>query len=157
MSPFTVREFLHALPHRVDLATVFRDTPLREVVRTMVAGHRRRIVYVVETNGTLQGAIFLTSLKDTIFRYYLESQVGDTLVVTERLLEIFAAETAEDVMESGLVTCREDERFQEVISRMIEGNLKDLPVLDSDGRLIGDLDILCLLELWLLKEEKLFP
>jgi CBS domain-containing protein len=157
MSSFTVRDFLYALPHRVDLATVARDTPLREVVRTMVADHRRRIVYVVEANGTLQGAIFLSSLKDTIFRYYLESQVGDTLVVTERLLEIFAAETAEDLMESGLVTCREDERLQEVISRMIEGNLKDLPVLDGDGRLIGDLDILCLLELWLLKEEKLFP
>jgi CBS domain-containing protein len=156
MSPFTVREFLQALPHRVDLATVFRGTPLREVVRTMVADHGRRIVYVVQADGTLQGAIFLDSLRDTIFRYYLESQVGDAVVVTEHLLEIFASETAEDVMESGLVTCREDERLQEVISRMIEGNLKDIPVLDRDGRLIGDLDILCLLELWLLKEETLF-
>lgn len=157
MSPLSVQEFLQALPHRVDLATVSRDTPLREVVRSMVAGHRRRIVYVVEADGTLLGAIFLDSLMDTIFRYYLEAQVADTVVVTEHLLEIFASETAEDVMESGLVTCREDERLQEVISRMIAGNLKDLPVLDRDGRLLGDVDILCLLELWLLKEEMLFP
>jgi CBS domain-containing protein len=157
MSPLTVREFIQALPHRVDLATVSRGTPLREVVRTMVAEHQRRIVYVVGADGTLQGAIFLDSLKDTIFRYYLESQVGDTLVVTEHLLEIFASETAEDVMESGMVTCREDERLQDAISRMIESNLKDLPVLDHEGRLIGDLDILCLLELWLLKEETFFP
>jgi len=126
-------------------------------VRSMVAGHRRRIVYVVEADGTLLGAIFLDSLMDTIFRYYLEAQVADTVVVTEHLLEIFASETAGDVMESGLVTCREDERLQEVISRMIAGNLKDLPVLDRDGRLLGDVDILCLLELWLLKEEMLFP
>ena len=155
MSPFTVQEFLQALPHRVDLATVSKGAPLREVVRTMVAGHRRRIVYVVEADGALQGAIFLDSLKDTIFRYYLEAQVGDTLVVTEHLLEMFASETAEDVMETGLITCQEDERLQEVISRMIAGNLKDLPVLNREGRLIGDLDILCLLELWLLKEETL--
>jgi len=157
MSPLTVGEFLQALPHRVDLASVLRDTPLREVVRTMVAGHRRRIVYVVDADGTLQGAIFLDALKDTIFRYYLETQVGDALVVTDHLMEIFASETAEDLMESGLATCREDEDLQEVISRMVESNQKDLPVLDRTGRLIGDLDILCLMELWLLKGEARFP
>ena len=157
MSPFTVREFLEALPHRVDFATVSRVSPLKEVVQTMVAGHRRRVVYVVDEVGALLGAISLDDLKDSIFRFYHETQVGDALVVTDRLLEIFAAETAEDVMETGLVVCREHESLQEVISRMIEGNLKDLPVLDRDGRLIADLDILCLLELWLLKGAALSP
>ena len=156
MSPYTVQEFLTALPHRIDLATVASGTPLKEVVRTMVAGHRRRVVYVVDTDGILQGAISLDTLKDTIFRFYQEAQVGDALVVTERLLEVFAAEKAEDVMFTGLASCRLHESLQEVISRMIEGNLKDLPVLDRDGRLIGDLDILCLLELWLLKGEAYF-
>jgi CBS domain-containing protein len=157
MGNFTVREFLNALPHRINLSTVRRSTPLKEVVRTMVAGHRRRVVYVVDAAGILQGAIFLDSLKDTIFRHYLESKVGDALVVTERLMEIFASEKAEDVMETGLPTCQEHESLQEVISRLIEGNLKDLPVLDRDGRLIADLDILCLLELWLLRGGKLIP
>jgi CBS domain-containing protein len=157
MSFLSVREFLRVLPHRVDLATVSRTTPLREVVRTMVAGHRRRIVYVVDADGALEGAISLDSLKDTIFRYYLDTQVGDALVVTEHLLEIFASETAQDLMETGLITCHEDESLQEVIARMIEGNLKDLPVLNREGRLIGDVDILCLLELWLLKGGTLSP
>lgn len=156
MSPLTVQEFLTALPHRIDLATVTSGTPLKEVVRTMVAGHRRRVVYVVEADGTLRGAISLDNLKDTIFRHYQEARVGGALRVTERLLEVFAAEKAEDVMFTGLPFCQLHESLQEVISRMIEWNIKDLPVLDRDGRLIGDLDILCLLEVWLLKGEALF-
>ena len=158
MGELTVRDFLNALPHRVDLAMLVPGTPLKEVVRAMVAGHRRRVVYVVDADGALQGAISLDTLRDTIFRYYQEDQVADALVVTERLLEVFASEKAEDVMSSGLAVCRLHESLQAVISRMIEGNLRDLPVLDDDGRLIADLDILCLLELWLLKNEgSLFP
>ncbi len=157
MRPLTVQEFLNALPHRVELATVVRGSPLKEVAKTMVKGHRRRVVYVVDAQGRLQGAISLDDLKDTIFRYYLEAQVGDALVVTEHILEVFASEKAEDLMTTGLSVCREEEELPAVIARMIEANLKDLPVVDQEGRLIGDLDILCLLELWLLKGEALFP
>jgi CBS domain-containing protein len=157
MRSLTVSDFLAALPHRVDLATVVRDSPLQEVVKTMVTGHRRRVIYVVDADGRLEGAIPLDALKDRIFRYYLDAQVGNALVVTERLLEIFASETAEEIMETGLTTCRLHESLQDAISRLIEGNLKDLPVVDQDGRLIADLDILCFLELWLLQGEAFFP
>jgi len=127
---------------------------LKDVVRAMVKGHRRRMVYVVDGEGKLIGAISLDVLKDVIFRFYLSDRVSDIIVVSEHITELFTSEKAEDVMDPDISSCQEQETLHEVLARMIERNIRDLPVLDQQGRVIADLDILDLLELWLKKREK---
>jgi len=127
---------------------------LKDVVRAMVKGHRRRMVYVVDGEGKLIGAISLDVLKDVIFRFYLSDRVSDIMVVSEHITELFTSEKAEDVMDPDISSCQEQETLHEVLARMIERNIRDLPVLDQQGRVIADLDILDLLELWLKKREK---
>jgi len=39
---------------------------------------------------------------------------------------------------------------------MIEHNITHIPLIDREGRVIADLDILDLLELWLKKGEEIF-
>ena len=96
----TIREFLHSLRCGPELPLVAVGACLEEVVRVMVRGHRRRIVYVVDADGKLKGAITLNHLKDIIFRFFLDGRLSDAVVVSDRLAEIFTSEKAEQVMVS---------------------------------------------------------
>jgi len=152
----TVKDFIDSLSERMELPLVATTSSIKEVVRAMVQGYRRRLVYVVDSGGKLKGAISLDDLKDVIFRYYLDGRIRDALVVTEHIAELFSSETAEDVMDANLIVCRDHERLQDVITRMIERDVKDMAVIDQEGRVIADLDILDLLQLWLKAGEEVF-
>jgi len=156
MKRLTVKDFLVSLPHRVELSVVNTESSLREVLHAMVKRHRGRIVYVTDSEGKVEGMISLDNLKDIVFRYYMKSRVSDALVITEHIVELFSSEKAEDVMDAGLSICHEHEWLHDVVTRMIERNVKDMPVVDREGRIIADLDILDLLELWLKKGEEAF-
>jgi len=149
MKQTTVKDFIDSLQDKRELPLAAADSPLQEVVRTMVKGHRRRIVYVVGTHGRLLGQITLNHLKEVIFHYYLNAMVSDAIVVSSYITELFAAETAQEIMNADLVVCRLDETMHDVLVRMNESGLTDLPVIDQGGRLIADIDILDLLERWL--------
>jgi CBS domain-containing protein len=152
----TIREFLDSLTCGAELPLVAAGACLTEVVRIMVKGHRRRIVYVVDTDGKLMGAITLNHLKDIIFRFFLEDRLGNAVVVSERIVELFTSEKAEQVMSLNLPSCLADETLADAVSRMMESNVTDMPVLDHKGRVVADLDILDLLELWLDRGQKAF-
>ena len=85
MQRTTIREFLDSLHCGAELPLVPVGACLEEVVRVMVKGHRRRIVYVVDGDRQLKGAITLSHLKDIIFRFFLDERLGNALVVSERI------------------------------------------------------------------------
>ena len=149
MKKTTVQDFLDSLNEITALPVTRVGSPLKKVVRTMVEGHRRRVVYVVDAAGRLQGRITLNHLKEVIFHYYLNGKVRDAIVVTDRITELFTSERAEDVMDVDLAVCRPDDTLHDVIVRMNEHGLNRLPVVDQKGRPITDIDILDLLERWL--------
>lgn len=152
----TIKEFLDSLACGAELPLVAAGASLEEVVRVMVKGHRRRVVYVVDADGKFKGAITLRHLKDIIFRFFLDDRVSNAVVVSERLTEIFTSERAEQVMALDLPYCLREETLGDAVSRMMETNVTDMPVLDQEGRVVADLDILDLLELWLKKGQKAF-
>ncbi len=156
MEKLTVRDLLDTLSHCVELPIVATENPLKEVVQVMVKGHRRRIVYVVDAYNKFKGAITLEDLKNVIFHYYLDSRVRDVLVVTQHIEELFTSEKAFDIMNPDYIACFEDETLHDIIVRMNQWNVLDIPVLNREGRVIADLDILCLLELWLKKGDEVF-
>lgn len=156
MKRITVKDFLDSLPYRAEPSVVKTGSSIREVIHAMLKRHRGRIVYVIDSDGKVAGAIPLDNLKDFIFRYYLKSRVSDALIITEHIVELFAYEKADDLMDAALIICHEHEWLHDVLTRMIERNVKDIPVVDQQGRIIADLDILDLLELWLKKGEKAF-
>ena len=156
MKKLTVSDLLASLTQCVELPVIGPESSLKEVVGAMIKGYRHRIVYVVDDNRKFLGAITLTDLKNVIFHYYLNSTVRDALVVTEHIEELFTSEKARDFMNPDQIVCHEDNSLHDIIMRMEEWNVMDIPVLDREGRVIADLDILCLLELWLMKGDKVF-
>lgn len=151
MKSMTVRNLIDAVSEWEKLPLVTTESSLQDVVRVMVKGHRRRIVYVVDEAGRYKGVITLEDLKSVIFHFYLNSSIRDALVITQHLSELFASEKAKEVMNSDFVVCHEDETLHDIIVRMNEWNSVDIPVLDKDGRVIADLDFLHLLVMWLEK------
>jgi CBS domain-containing protein len=152
----TIKEFLDSLACGAELPLVSAGACLEEVVRVMIKGHRRRIVYVVDNEGKFKGAITLSHLKDVVFRFFLDERLSNAVVVSERIAALFTSEKAEQVMTLDLPSCLTDETLADAVGRMMESNVTDMPVLDNKGRVVADLDILDLLALWLARGQKAF-
>lgn len=102
------------------------------------------------------GSLTLSDLKDIAFRYYLDGRVSDLMVITEHMEGLFTSERAVDLMDINFPVCHENERLGDVIARMIQKDVQDMPVLDKEGRVVANLDMLDLLDLWVKRGEELF-
>jgi CBS domain-containing protein len=143
------------------LATLVRDlrpyetacqlTPEAEIatiVRAFVRAPALHHVCVVDAEGRLLGLVNRKRLFKSVFSHNV---AADSRV--SRLLQLHTAETSRDIMITDIMTTREDEPLDAVISRMIEKNIRELPVLDDSGRVIGFLSLLMLMQKWLAGKE----
>ena len=53
------------------------------------------------------------------------------------LAQVSSEETAQTIMTAPVITARDDESLGHVTQRLVERDLKRMPVVDADGRLIG--------------------
>lgn len=156
MLRLTVKDFLESLTHKPEMPIVPRGATLKEVVCAMVKGYQRRIVYIVDPGDRIMGSIILRDLKDIAFRYYLDGRLSDLMAIPEHIEGLFTSERAVDLMDINFPMCHENERLGDVIARMIQKDVLDMPVLDKEDRVVANLDMLDLLELWVKKGEELF-
>jgi CBS-domain-containing membrane protein len=129
---------------RRDTSTVLPDTPVEEVISLIDCSDIQR-VSVVDKEGYFLGLI---SDKDLLVAFserhpgiwdYFVSKIP----FTERsrrnkeLREHLRAKTAAKVMNTDIVTVREDTSIDEAIRLMIERAIKRLPVVDTEGKFKG--------------------
>jgi CBS domain-containing protein len=105
-----------------DVITVSRETGIREAARLMF---RNRVsgLPVTAVDGTLAGII----TEADFLRLEVERQEG----------EIEIGETVGDVMSPGVVTTGPDTEIYEAAKMMTFQDIKRLPVVDEDSRLLG--------------------
>lgn len=129
---------------RRDAHTVTPDTPVEEVLRTIDCNDIQRVC-VVDEGGRFLGLI---SDRDLLIAFSNRHPgIWDYFVgkipFTERgrrnreLREHLRAETAADVMNTDIVTIREDATVEEAIRLMLDRAIKRLPVLDENGTFRG--------------------
>jgi CBS domain-containing protein len=129
---------------RRDAHTVLPETPVEEVIRMIDCDDIRRVC-VVDKEGHFLGLIsdrdLLIVFADRhpgIWDYF----VGK-IPFTERgrrnreLREHLRARTASEVMNTHIVTVREDAPIEEAIRLMIDRAISRLPVLDAEGKFRG--------------------
>jgi CBS domain-containing protein len=129
---------------RRDTITVLPDTPVEEVIGIIDCNDIQRVC-VVDKDGQFLGLIsdwdLLIAFSDRhpgIWDYFVSK-----VPFTERgrrnreLREHLRARTASDVMNTNIVTVREDGPIEEAIRLMLKGAIKRLPVLDADGKFKG--------------------
>lgn len=129
---------------RRDTQTVLPDAAIEEVVRVIDSSDIQRVV-VVDGDGHLLGLISDSDL----LGMFSEHRAGlwDYLVrrlpfreLARRHSEFIRhtrAKTAADVMNTDLVTVKEDTSVEEAIRLMVEHEIKRLPVVDDDGKFKG--------------------
>ena len=124
------------------------DAKITDIVRDFVETPSLHHVCVVDADGRLLGLVNRKRLFKSVFSHNV---AADSRV--SKLLQLHTADTAGDIMITDIITTRENEEIDKVISRMIEKNIRELPVLDENGRMIGFLSLLMLMQKWLAGQE----
>lgn len=142
----TVAELLWRVEAR-ETPAVAATASLHDVMRTFHRCPHSQSVYVVDADLRLLGAVSLNRLVRHTFSHSHEPRVH-----ARGVLGLIAHECACDLMRKRPLRVRPDEELGPVIDRMIRRNHNDVPVVDENGVLVGDITLVDLLE-FLMEEE----
>ena len=70
--------------------------------------------------------------------FHLNNREIDNLHLTSMAF----TETAEDYIERPIITAKLSENIHSVLTRMLESSIKEIPIVDNQGRLIADLTLI---------------
>lgn len=116
--------------------TVRVDAPLREAVEAMIQDEETHKVYALDSDGRLAGTITL----EVLLRHagYMMGVRSAGMTSFMRMLIEIADERVSQVMAKPIRVSR-DEMLVNATKLMVEHHLNDLPVVDSDNRLVAEL------------------
>jgi CBS domain-containing protein len=121
---------------------VGRGATIAMVIDQMLANPLSRKVYVTDAEGRYVGTVSTeTVLRLMGYRLGVREYGGDSFI---RFLRDTLKEKADDIMVKGRTVTR-DMKLTAAMKIMIDEHLNDLPVVDGDGKLIGELASLELL------------
>ncbi len=116
---------------------MYEDAILKDAIEAMTENLTSRKVYVVDRKGFLKGVI----TTETMLR-----QVGYKLGVREtgviswiKYVSGILKDNVTEYMEKNPVTVTDDHKVLDALQKMVEYHLNDLPVVDADGRIVGEL------------------
>ncbi len=143
-----VMSHLHA-----GFATVNPGDNLAKVIEAVTSIPAQRVLAVVDEGGKLVGLIRLPTIcgeaLDHLAPELLMADI-DSLDDVFEFAQLEAARTAGQLMEPG-VSINQNARLVEALRLLHDPivNLNSLPVVDDDGRLLGVIDVVELLGMWM--------
>lgn len=137
----TVAELIAAVGHR-QLAHVSPQAGEKEIITAFAKAEHTRLVYVVDNEKRLSGVISLGNLVKHLL-FHLHGGEIDNL----HLMSMATSETAADFIDRPMITAQLSETIEPVLERMLLAGIKEIPVLDDQGRLVGDLTLVDILHL----------
>lgn len=120
--------------------TIDENAPKQEAIKVMLSGaSSTHSVYVINSTGKLRGVITVEDIIDSI-----AVKIGyipkDLSIKTARKLFVLSPfGNVSDMMRTPVHVTKESD-LQTALKKMADNNLTDLPVIDADGTLIGDLN-----------------
>jgi len=127
---------------------VGKDVSTDEIAKTLIANPQLKSVYVVDDKLKLIGKITLRRL---IKHEFMELVPRDFSYFYT--LDFVGKKTAENLMVSPLYV-KDDDTLKTAFIKMYENDLDELPVVDENLRLIGNIDMLELLTMLIEKKEQ---
>ena len=125
---------------------VHKDETLPELVLAITTDPKTRSIYVVDDDERLIGMI---TIHDIINVAFPTLATLDTLGY--RTSKLLSVKTAEDMVTGTLIYAKDDEPLEDVLRRMIDHNIEELPVVDDNLHVIGEINLLEMLIVWLEK------
>jgi len=133
----TVGQWMTQHPGRA--VTVHREAELDEVVERMLEQAGVRDVYVV-AGRTILGHI---SHRKIVHLLLAEHRREHT---RRQIMERIAGGAAQDFMDPHFASARPEEELDNVLDRMLEHDVEDLPVLDDHKLLVGTIGLTTVLQ-----------
>jgi CBS domain-containing protein len=124
-------------------ALVDEEAILKDAVEAMTVNHVSRKVYVVDSQGKLLGVISIETLLKKV-GYLVGVRKTGVLSFIKFVSGIFDDNVTE-YMDTP-VTVTNNHKVLDALKKMVEYHLNDLPVVDEEGKIIGELNSLELLE-----------
>ncbi|MBW1678225.1 MAG: CBS domain-containing protein [Deltaproteobacteria bacterium] len=124
--------------------TISGDCTLNEATEKITGMRQLRSVYVLDKQERLQGTLSLGAL----IREVIAAQHKPQFSVRSLLTRITSEDVA-DIMDKHVIYAQRDDDLEKILNRMIHYNIKEIPVVDEDQRIIANVGIL---DLWRLVE-----
>jgi len=126
-----------------EASIVHEDDTLLRVAEEIVRDPKTRTVYVVNDEGKLVGLIPVLEL----VQYLYSDSIPMEYIMYRFPLALSSEPRAKDIMLPP-VYVRDDESLKSAFIKMFKNGLRELPVVDEDMHVIGDLNILELIAAW---------
>ncbi len=131
--------------------TVLEDAGVFDIAKAMISDPTTRTVYVVDKNNKLKGLIPVIYFVKVIFHEYVPDEYLYFKVMKPiefNMIESLESVTAADIMISPIFV-KPEESLKTAFQRMFSSSLKEIPVVDDNMKVIGDLNVLELIDAWL--------
>ena len=123
------------LAHPALPVTVDPDADIGRVAERFLAYPCLRDIYIATTDGRLRGCIRHRRLTRIILAEHLPIQTS------HEIMERVSGGAARDLMDRDFVSAHPDEEIDNVLHRMLEYEVEDMPVFDSEHRIIGNINL----------------
>lgn len=131
--------------------TVRKNATVFEIAEAMIEDPKTRTVYVVDKKNRLKGLIPVIYFVKVIFHEYVPDEYLYFKVMKPiefDMIQSMDTIEASDIMLSPIFV-KSDESLKTAFQRMFSSGLKEVPVVNDDMEVIGDLNILEMIEAWL--------
>lgn len=135
----TVADIISDIERR-QIPQVKLDDGVAEIIAAFQKSRHARLVYTVTEDQHLYGAISLGNLAKHIL-FHLNDREIDNLHLTNMAL----AETAMDYIDRPVISAELSDSIEAVLSKMLKASIKEIPIVDSQGRLVADLTLVDIL------------
>jgi CBS-domain-containing membrane protein len=116
------------------------DTPIDDLPQAIEWHRHSRQLYVVDEENHLMGNITLGRL----VMYVFASSHGSSMN-PRHVMGLITCTCAGDLMTEGTLSAGMDERVEEVLERMVDAKVDEVPIVDTKGRIVADLTMVDLL------------
>ena len=123
-----------------DPTVINKDTCINEIMSAIVSDTRSRHAYITDEDGKLIGSIRTNHIIQYLFPTIFLKE--NNLMQISSFLEFSNAKTAEDIMNKNPNYVFEHTSIQRLIEIMISEKINELPIVDKDLKLIGEVNVM---------------
>ena len=128
-----------------EASVVKSDATIMQIAKEIVRDPKTRSVYVADEDNKLLGIIPVINLVEYLFYDYIPEEI-----FPYKALNLVGDVRAEDIMLPP-VYVKETDTLDVAFQKMFSQGLKEIPIVDDNMHIIGDLNILELIKAWIKK------
>lgn len=141
----SIRDVLARIKERT-LPTVIETARLDELIDAFERSRHSRVLYVVDDNNRFLGVIDVKDISQHVLFHYHEPRFD-----SRELIRIVTSEYAKDFIKKERCAALLDEDYESVLERMLKYRADEIPVLSEEGKILGDITIVDMIEYYMHK------